>query len=69
MRNYPSKKKCTKGVDNQPPMCYNLIIKGKELMTMYCLKCENYWKSDIDETKCEKCGTVAEEKKEEQNNG
>ena len=24
---------------------------------MNCLKCPNYWKTDIDETKCDKCGT------------
>ena len=23
---------------------------------MNCLKCPNYWKTDIDETKCDKCG-------------
>ena len=24
---------------------------------MNCLKCANYWKTDIDETQCDKCGT------------
>ena len=24
---------------------------------MNCLKCPNYWKIDIDETMCDKCGT------------
>lgn len=24
---------------------------------MNCLKCPNYWKTDIDETQCDKCGT------------
>ena len=23
---------------------------------MNCLKCPNYWKTDIDETMCDKCG-------------
>ena len=23
---------------------------------MDCLKCPNYWKTDIDETKCDQCG-------------
>ena len=23
---------------------------------MNCLKCPNYWKTDIDETQCNKCG-------------
>ena len=27
---------------------------------MNCLKCENFWKTDIDETKCDKCGCGAE---------
>ena len=26
---------------------------------MNCLKCPNYWKTDIDETQCDKCGTQA----------
>ena len=25
---------------------------------MNCLKCPNYWKTDIDETKCDKCGSA-----------
>ena len=24
---------------------------------MNCLKCPNYWQTDIDETKCDKCGS------------
>ena len=35
---------------------------------MNCLKCENFWKSDIDETKCDKCGCTTE-KKEEKSDG
>ena len=27
---------------------------------MDCLKCANYWKTDIDETQCDKCGCGAE---------
>ena len=27
---------------------------------MNCLKCENYWRTDIDESKCDKCGCKAE---------
>lgn len=27
---------------------------------MNCLKCSNYWKTDIDETQCDKCGTQEE---------
>ena len=27
---------------------------------MNCLKCENYWRTDIDEDKCDKCGCEAE---------
>ena len=23
---------------------------------MNCLKCSNFWKTDIDETQCDKCG-------------
>jgi hypothetical protein len=23
---------------------------------MNCLKCENFWRTDIDEAKCDKCG-------------
>ena len=26
---------------------------------MNCLKCPNYWKTDIDETMCDKCGRIA----------
>ena len=27
---------------------------------MNCLKCPNYWRTDIDETMCDKCGTQNE---------
>ena len=27
---------------------------------MNCLKCPNYWRTDIDETKCDQCGTQNE---------
>ena len=27
---------------------------------MNCLKCPNYWKTDIDETQCDKCGCSAD---------
>lgn len=27
---------------------------------MNCLKCPNYWKTDIDEVQCDKCGTQEE---------
>jgi hypothetical protein len=27
---------------------------------MNCLKCPNYWRTDIDETKCNQCGTQNE---------
>lgn len=35
---------------------------------MNCLKCENFWKTDIDEAKCDKCGCSVEtsEAKEEE---
>ena len=32
---------------------------------MNCLKCDNYWKTDIDEAKCDKCGCGAEIKETE----
>ena len=32
---------------------------------MNCLKCENYWKADIDEAKCDKCGCGEETKETE----
>jgi uncharacterized OB-fold protein len=25
---------------------------------MNCLKCANYWKTDIDEAKCDQCGVT-----------
>lgn len=28
---------------------------------MNCLKCPNYWKTDIDETLCDGCGTEVKE--------
>jgi hypothetical protein len=32
---------------------------------MNCLKCDNYWRTDIDEAKCDKCGcTETTEQKE-----
>ena len=31
---------------------------------MNCLKCDNFWKTDIDETKCDKCGCDTKEKEE-----
>ena len=34
-----------------------------------CLKCENFWKSDIDERKCDKCGCGKVEEKGEKENG
>lgn len=36
---------------------------------MNCLKCPNYWQTDIDETKCDKCGceTTSEESEEKEN--
>ena len=35
---------------------------------MNCLKCPNFWQTDIDETKCDKCGlrtAIAKTKEEE----
>ena len=34
---------------------------------MNCLKCSNYWKTDIDETMCDKCGTQTAESEEKEN--
>ena len=31
---------------------------------MNCLKCPNFWKADIDETKCDQCGTETADTKE-----
>ena len=28
---------------------------------MNCLKCENFWRTDIDEAKCDKCGCEQKE--------
>lgn len=39
---------------------------------MNCLKCPNYWKTDIDETQCDKCGdpnTSAPNDKESEDRG
>lgn len=39
---------------------------------MNCLKCSNYWKTDIDETMCDKCGcgvtTTTQKESEGKNN-
>ena len=32
---------------------------------MNCLKCENFWTIDIDESKCEKCHLCKREESEE----
>ena len=32
---------------------------------MNCLKCPNYWKTNIDETMCDKCGTQNSKESEE----
>lgn len=34
---------------------------------MNCLKCPNFWKSDIDETKCDQCGCDTEESEDKPN--
>ena len=37
---------------------------------MNCQKCPNYWQTDIDETKCDKCGSETTSKEsEEKGNG
>ena len=36
---------------------------------MNCLKCPNFWKSEIDETTCDKCGCEEVSEKEEKSNG
>ena len=37
---------------------------------MNCLKCPNYWKTDIDETQCDQCGCETTPKEsEDKNNG
>ena len=37
---------------------------------MNCLKCPNFWQTDIDETKCDKCGCeTAPKESEEKKNG
>ena len=35
---------------------------------MNCLKCPNYWRTDIDETKCDKCGCDTPKENEETTN-
>lgn len=32
---------------------------------MNCLKCPNYWKTDIDETQCDQCGTQEQKETED----
>ena len=34
---------------------------------MNCLKCPNYWRTDIDETMCDKCGTQTAESEDKEN--
>ena len=36
---------------------------------MNCLKCPNYWQTDIDETKCDQCGCETTTPKESEENG
>ena len=36
---------------------------------MNCLKCSNFWKTDIDETACDKCGCEENGEKEEKSDG
>ena len=36
---------------------------------MNCLKCPNYWKTEIDETACDKCGCEENDEKEEKSDG
>ena len=36
---------------------------------MNCLKCENYWRTDIDESKCDKCGCGAETNEQKETEG
>ena len=36
---------------------------------MNCLKCPNFWNSEIDETACEKCGCEENGEKEGESNG
>ena len=33
---------------------------------MNCLKCPNYWRTDIDETKCDQCGCETTPKESEE---
>ena len=35
---------------------------------MNCLKCDNYWKTDIDEAKCAKCGCDTLKESEDKEN-
>ena len=42
----------------KPPIRGIMLVQQKKgIDTMNCLKCDNYWKTDIDETLCDKCGT------------
>ena len=36
-----------------------MIETWKESDLMNCLKCPSFWKTDIDETECDKCGCGA----------
>lgn len=36
---------------------------------MNCLKCPNYWRTDIDETKCDQCGCDTPKESEDKENG
>lgn len=36
---------------------------------MNCLKCENFWKTDIDESKCDKCGCGTETSEQKETEG
>lgn len=35
---------------------------------MNCLKCENFWKTDIDEAKCGQCGCDTPKESEDKEN-
>ena len=36
---------------------------------MNCLKCPNYWETEIDETVCDKCGCEKNDEKGGESNG
>ena len=59
------------GVDKPSKMCYNVVTtkERKGIDTMNCLKCFNYWQTDIDETKCDQCGCDTPKESEEKGNG